>query len=161
MKCKHQSCFHILLKWRALLGVAKYTKFSVNKAMQVLDVMVKSRSGKQKNRNSVFLLKFTAGDARAQISSSDSSVAAKNVTAGLEDSGVEVGQESEQENTPGGAVKTAADVRDSVSELPSENQKKVNESIEPASRTTTEHIVFGGKSIDQAETEAKKNKPAR
>ncbi|KAJ7374720.1 Ubiquitin carboxyl-terminal hydrolase 10 [Desmophyllum pertusum] len=42
---------------------------------------------------------YRAGDAKVQILTSDSSVAAKNVTAGLEDSGVEVGQESEQENT--------------------------------------------------------------
>ncbi|XP_078364654.1 ubiquitin carboxyl-terminal hydrolase 10-like isoform X2 [Oculina patagonica] len=106
---------------------------------------------------------YGAGDARAQISSSDSSVAAKNVTTGLEDSGVEVGQESEQENTPGKAVKPAADVPgDSVNALPSsEEQKKARESIEPAqSRITTEHIVFGGKSIDEALSVAKKNKPA-
>lgn len=90
-------------------------------------------------------------------------MAAKNVTAGLEDSGVEVGQESEQENTPGKAVKPAADAPgDSVNDLPcSEKQKRVKESVEPASRSTTEHIVFGGKSIDEAESEAKKNKPAR
>ncbi len=91
-------------------------------------------------------------------------MAAKNVTAGLEDSGVEVGQESEQENTPGKAVKPATDVQgDSVNNLScSEEQKKVKESIKPAqSRSTTEHIVFGGKSIDEAKSETKKNKTAR
>ena len=95
--------------------------------------------------------------------SSDSSAAAKNVTAGLEDSGVEVGQESEQENTPGKAVKLAADVGESVRDLPSDQQKQVKESVEQASRSTTENIVFGGKSIEEPERAcvAKKNKAAR
>ena len=56
---------------------------------------------------------WLAEEARVLIPSSDSS-GAKNVTTGLEDSGVEVGQESEQENAPGRAVKSAIGGSDSA-----------------------------------------------
>ena len=107
------------------------------------------------------LLLLAAGDAKVQILTSDSSVAAKNVTAGLEDSGVEVGQESEQENTPRKAEKPAVDAGDSVDDLPDNKQKQVKDLPEPAGRNTTEQIVFAGNSIDEPENEKTKNKPAR
>lgn len=66
---------------------------------------------------------FVAGDSSTHVSSNDSSAAAKNVTAGLEDSGVEVGQESEQETSPGKLVKTAAGTGDC---LPEANRNKSN-----------------------------------
>lgn len=97
-----------------------------------------------------------ADDLRVQISSSDSSVATKNVGVGLEDSGVEVGQESEQENTPGKAVAVV-----SVHELLNKTPKQNTESSEFPRRSTTEQIVFGGKSIQEPESETKKIKSER
>lgn len=99
---------------------------------------------------------LTADDSRVQISSSDSSAAAKNVGVGLEDSGVEVGQESEQENAPGKAVAVV-----SVHELLNKTPKQDRESTESPRRSTTEHIVFGGKSIQEPEREKKKIKSER
>ena len=90
-----------------------------------------------------------------QISSSDSSAATKNVGIGPEDSGVEVGQESEQENAPGKAVAVV-----SVHELINKTPKRDKESTESSRRSTTEHIVFGGKSIQDPESETK-NKSER
>lgn len=98
---------------------------------------------------------LTADDLRVQISSSDSSAATKNVGIGLEDSGVEVGQESEQENAPGKAVAVV-----SVHELINKTPKRDKESTESSRRSTTEHIVFGGKSIQEPESETK-NKSER
>ena len=91
-----------------------------------------------------------------QISSSDSSAVTKNVGVGLEDSGVEVGQESEQENAPGKAVAVV-----SVQELLNKAPKQVKESTESPRHSTTEHIVFGGKSIQEPEREPKNNKSER
>ena len=105
------------------------------------------------------LFNWSAGHSRTQNTSNISSEA-KNVTAGPEDSGVEVGQESEQENTSGKEVKSAIDVGNSVDNLPDEKQ---NQDLPgPASRSHTEHIVFGGKSIVEGhDNENKKSKPAR
>lgn len=91
-----------------------------------------------------------ADDSRVQILSSDSSAATKHVGIGLEDSGVEVGQESEQENAPGKAVAVV-----SVHELINKTSKRDKESTESPRRSTTEHIVFGGKSIQEPESETK------
>lgn len=100
---------------------------------------------------------LTDDDLRVQqISSSDSSAATKNASVGLEDSGVEVGQESEQENTSGRAIATV-----SVHELLKRTTKQGRESTESSRRNTTEHIVFGGKGIPEAESETKKNKSQR
>lgn len=104
---------------------------------------------------------LTADDSRVQISSSDSSAATKNVAVGLEDSGVEVGQESEQENTPGKAVKPTAVAAVLVHELLNEKPKQVKESTESPRHGTAEQIVFGGKSIQEPESETKKNKSER
>lgn len=93
---------------------------------------------------------LTADDSKVQILSSDSSAATKNVGIGLEDSGVEVGQESEQENVPGKAVAVV-----SVHELINKVPKRDKESTEAPRRSTTEHIVFGGKSIQELESETK------
>lgn len=99
---------------------------------------------------------LTGDDLRVQISSRDSSAATKNASVGLEDSGVEVGQESEQENTSGKAIATV-----SVHELLKRTTKQDRGSTESSRRNTTEHIVFGGKSIPEAESETKKNKSQR
>lgn len=71
---------------------------------------------------------------------------------------MEVGLESEQENTPGNAVKATVDAGNSVDNLPNEKQKQ-----EPApSRSNAEHIVFGGKSIvEEPDNETKKSKSVR
>lgn len=96
-------------------------------------------------------------EARVLIPSSDSS-GAKNVTTGLEDSGVEVGQESEQENAPGRAVKSAIGGSDSVNSLPNEKQKQSPESL---SRSNNDNFVFGGKSIvEEPNNEKEKYKSA-
>lgn len=99
---------------------------------------------------------LTGDDLRVQISSRDSSAATKNASVGLEDSGVEVGQESEQENTSGKAIATV-----SVHELLKRTTKQDRGSTKSSRRNTTEHIVFGGKSIPEAESETKKNKSQR
>jgi len=99
---------------------------------------------------------LTDDDLRVQISSRNSSAATKNASVGLEDSGVEVGQESEQENTSGKAIATV-----SVHELLKRTTKQDRESTESSRRNTTEHIVFGGKGIPEAESETKKNKSQR
>ena len=99
---------------------------------------------------------LTADASRVQISSSDSSAVTKNASVGLEDSGVEVGQESEQENTSGKAIAAV-----SVHELLTKTPKQEKESTESPRRSTTEHIVFGGKSIQEPESETKKNKSER
>lgn len=101
---------------------------------------------------------YLGDDPRTQSSSNDSS-GAKNVTTGLEDSGVEVGQESEQESTSGRAVKPAADVGNSVHNVPAEKQKQVVPG--QVNRSNTEHIEFGGKSIiEEHGNETRKSKAA-
>ena len=103
-------------------------------------------------------LLYLGGDPRTQSSSNDSS-GAKNVTTGLEDSGVEVGQESEQESTSGRAVKSAGDVGNIVYNLPPE--KHTQEVPGQVNRSNTEHIEFGGKSIvEEHGNETRKSKAA-
>ena len=101
---------------------------------------------------------FVAGDSSTHVSSNDSSAAAKNVTAGLEDSGVEVGQESEQETSPGKLVKTTAGAGDC---LPEVKQKQVKQSSEKTIQSSSEHIVFGGNSIKEHEQDVRQSKPER
>lgn len=101
---------------------------------------------------------LVAGDSSTHVSSNDSSVAAKNVTAGLEDSGVEVGQESEQETSPGKLVKTTAGASDC---LPEAKQKQVKQSSEKTIQSSSEHIVFGGNSIKEHEQDVRQSKPER
>ena len=73
---------------------------------------------------------------------------------------MEVGQESEQENTPGRAVKLAADVGSSLHNVPAEKQKQ--ELPGQLNRSNTEHIEFGGKSIvEEHGHETRKSKAAR
>ena len=60
---------------------------------------------------------------------------AKNVTTGLEDSGVEIGQESEQESAPAKTGKSAT--------VAGEKEQSAG----PVIRSNNEHIVFGGQSI--------------
>ena len=97
---------------------------------------------------------LVAGDSSTHVSSNDSSAAAKNVTAGLEDSGVEVGQESEQETSPGKLVKTAAGTGDC---LPEAKQKQVKQSSEKTIQSSSELIVFGGNSIKEHEQDVRQS----
>lgn len=102
------------------------------------------------------IILFIENDARGQSLSSDSA-GAKNVPAGLEDSGVEVGQESEQENAPGKTVKFADDVKNNV---PHEKQNR--EPPGQGKQSNNEVIEFGGKSIvEQTNLETNKGKPVR
>lgn len=106
----------------------------------------------------------TAGDTSTQVSSSDSSAAAKNVTAGLEDSGVEVGQESEQETSSGKLVRTTASVGDTVARSPEAKQKQVTRSSDKTVQSNSEHFVFCGNSNKEPEqdvTESKTESPPR
>ena len=103
------------------------------------------------------VLCLVAGDSSTHVSN-DSSAAAKNVTAGLEDSGVEVGQESEQETSPGKLAKTTAGTGDC---LPEAKQKQVKQSSEKTIQSSSEHIVFGGNSIKEHEQDVRQSKPER
>ena len=104
------------------------------------------------------VLCLVAGDSSTHVSSNDSSAAAKNVTAGLEDSGVEVGQESEQETFTGKLAKTTAGTGDC---LPEAKQKQVKQSSEKTIQSNSEHIVFGGNSIKEHEQDVRQSKPER
>ena len=104
-------------------------------------------------------LLYLGDDPRTQSSSNDSS-GAKNAMTGLEDSGVEVGQESEQESTSGRAMKSAADVGNIVYNLPPGKQTQ-EVPLGQVNRSNTEHIEFGGKSIvEEHGNETRKSKAA-